>query len=95
MGLTIEITQLEIEEWIVNLVQENVIIKYLLLDSNGTIWIRDEAIFWKDIPEEFDPLGNPIDPPDNWYQLPQNYVLTLNEITNHAEGILLDKFINI
>jgi len=94
MALTITVTTLEIEEWTVNIIKENVTIHYLLLDDLGNIWIRDEAIFWRVIPEPTDDEGNPIPIPENWYQLPTDYALHLNEITSHAEGILQTKFLS-
>lgn len=93
MAITISISNLEIEEWIVNIIKENVTIKYLLLDDNNVIWMREEAIFWKTIPTPTDEEGNPIPIPDNWYELPIDYVIHLNEITNHAETILTQKFL--
>lgn len=90
MAITINITQLEIEEWTVNIIKENVTINYLLKDDNDVIWIRDQAIFWRVIPEVTDEMGNPVPTPENWHELPSAYVLHLNDITNHAESILLN-----
>jgi hypothetical protein len=94
MVLIISVTTLEIEEWTVNIFRENVTIKYFLLDADGRIWIRDEAIFWRTLPSPTDDEGNPISIPDNWYQLPIEYAIHLNDITTHAEGILQNKFLN-
>lgn len=90
MAIVINITDLEIEEWTVNIIRENVTVNYLLKDSEGIIWVRNSAIFWRNIPEVTDELGNPVPPPDNWYELPTTYVSHLNDITTHAETILLN-----
>lgn len=91
--MQITITDLEIEEWSVNLIQEKVTVKYLLKDSDGIIWIRDTAVFWRVIPVIYEEPGVPAPTPDYWYLLPNDYVLYLNEIKNHAETILTNKFL--
>lgn len=91
MAILINITQLEIEMWTVNIIRENVTVQYLLKDDNEVIWDRGEVIFWRTMPTPTDELGNPVPIPENWYQLPPAYALHLNEITQHAETILLPK----
>lgn len=91
MAITINITQLEIEWWTVNIIKENVTVGYLLLDDDNKIWDRGEVIFWRTLPTPTDDEGNPIPIPENWYTLPPTYVNHLNDITTHAETILLPK----
>jgi hypothetical protein len=86
MGRTITLTDLEILRWEVNIGQQYVQVYYRIVDQDGETFSYGDAIFWVTIPQIDDPLQIQ---PDNWYQLPTEYIQTLLSITGDAHTALL------
>ena len=90
MSLTITVNDLEIISWEVNAEQRNVTAKFNLVKDNGLPYTQNNyAIFWETIPTLEDPQGNPISPPENWYQLPAQYSQILTDLTIDLRNGLL------
>jgi acyl-CoA thioesterase FadM len=88
--ITITLTDVIINQWIVDAENQNVTVHYRIVDQNGDIYQTGHAIFWVTIPDlGVDHNGNPIPMPDNWYQLPAEYVTTLADLTADARLALL------
>lgn len=91
--MIIELTDVEIVEWKVSLIRQCVEINYGLMDSSGNVWVRDVATFWNEIPETFDPEGNPLPTPSNWFQLPLEYASILIDLTEDAKTAIATRFL--
>jgi hypothetical protein len=89
--VTITLNDIGIESWKVDLVKQRVIVHYYLMTSTGEHYEYGEAIFWANLPTEgpLDPAGQPTPVPDNWYQLPVEYIATLTDLTADARSALL------
>lgn len=79
MALSITIDNVEIDDWSVNPVSQNVSVHYRLMAS-GEEWKRGYAIFWVTLPDD------PVDGRD--FQLPSTYTATLIGLTNDAASAL-------
>ena len=90
MALTITVNDLQIISWTVDVEQRNVTVNYMMVKDNGLPYTQNNiAIFWETIPTLEDPQGNPVSPPDNWYQLPPAYSQFLTDLTIDARNALL------
>lgn len=88
MTRTITLTNVVVYKWQVDLAKQNVQVWYDIVDDQGAVWITGDAIFWETIPEQLDPDGNPVSPPNNWYQLPQEHSSVLVALTQDAKTAL-------
>lgn len=86
MGRTITLSDIRITGWVPNITLQNVTVTYQVIDQNGDVYDGGEAIFWATIPTWTDPTQPQ---PTNWYQLPQSYVNTLQQLTADARTALL------
>ena len=91
MAITITLADIKIHDWTVEVDYQRVIVSYSILKDTGEEYLdRQTAIFWRYIPDPGnDDLGNPIPVPDNWYQLPEEYVQMLTDLTLDARSALL------
>jgi len=79
MALQVDIDNIQINAWSVNLERQIVEINYSLVSANE-IWRRERARFWVTMPAE------PQDGLD--FQLPTTYAQTLLDLTSDAETAL-------
>jgi hypothetical protein len=85
MSLIIELTDVNVREWTVNVEEQRVDVLYMLETEEGEGYKSGKAIFWAAMPTEPDP------PPDNWYDLPSGYAQTLLNLTNDAESAIANR----
>jgi hypothetical protein len=91
MPKTINLTDIKIRHWMVSVQDQCVTVSYEIIDDQSSVWEQGEAVFWATMPEPgVDPLtGEPGYLPDNWYQLPAQYVSVLTDLTQDARTALL------
>lgn len=90
MQVVINVTDIKIIAWKVDVERQCVIVDFQMMQDNGNAYERKEAIFWVSIPENpVDRFGNPITDTSLWFQLPLSYVETLTNITIDARAALL------
>lgn len=82
MTMTITLNDIYVRRWSVDMELETVTVEYHLMRDTGEIFDTHQAVFWRNLPA--DP-----NPPDNWYQLPSQYVPTLASLTADARTALL------
>jgi hypothetical protein len=80
-NIIITLADIEIVKWTVNIAEQNVLVKYAIKTDTGDLYAYGEAVFWAALPNE--------DNPGNWYQLPEEYVTTLSNLTSDARLALL------
>ena len=89
MAKTIIIESVKILSWHVDLEVQRVTVHYQFVDDVGTVHgRRKQAIFWKDIPVQYDPEGKVIPTPNDWHQLPIAYQQTLLDLTMDAKAAI-------
>ena len=81
MQIVIDITDIKILWWTVNVEAQNVTVQYQLIKSDGTPYETKVAIFWVTLP------GGEQQP--YWYLLPAEYVAMLTNLTIDARTALL------
>lgn len=81
LDILITLNDIEIITWAVSLIDQNVMVTYAIKTDAGETYKIDNAIFWAVMPEG--------DNPGNWYQLPEEYVTTLSNLTSDARSALL------
>jgi hypothetical protein len=89
--IVVTLTDIKIEKWTVDTINQHVTIYFQIKDDQGNIYKQDYAIFWADLPDNggTDHLGNILPVPDNWYQLPIEYINTLTNLTTDARSALM------
>jgi hypothetical protein len=93
MAKAIELTHVQVTDWTVNLILEQVVVNYDLMDADQTIWARGTAIFWRNIPNPVDVDGNPTARPEEWFQLPNSYAVTLNNLNEDIKNWVAERFL--
>lgn len=82
MQIIINVTDIKIIQWTVNVADQNVTVDFQMMKDDGTPYERLKAVFWAIMPPE---------PHDAyWYQLPAEYVTTLTNLTVDARTALLN-----
>lgn len=81
MQIIIDIVDIKIISWTVDIENQSVTINYQLMKSDGTPYTTNIAVFWVTMPGGTQETY--------WYQLPAEYVITLTNITNDARTALL------
>jgi hypothetical protein len=81
MQIIINVTNIKIIKWTVDVEGQRVITDFQMLKDDGTPYERREAIFWVTMPPE------PHEP--YWYLLPAEYVETLTNLTIDARTALM------
>lgn len=90
MPKTVELTDIKIKYWTLDVEGRNVAVSYYILDSDSNVSQEQDAIFWETIPEPTSRPGGGVDAtPDNWYQLPAGYISTLVSLTVDIRAGLL------
>jgi len=91
MAKIVTLSDVKITNININIEGEFVLVGYQMLDDTGQSWVQGEAIFWRNIPEQTGPDGNPLPTPDNWYQLPASYLPTLVQLRDDARTAIINK----
>lgn len=86
MAKIITISDLQIEEWTVNVQRRAVHVVYKTLTDAAELFDHGAATFWETVP---DPSEFPNDDPTTWYQLPPAYNQLLTDLTVDARNALL------
>jgi hypothetical protein len=81
MLIIIEIVDIKVLRWTVDVENQNVTVEYQLMKSDGTPYTTNIAVFWATMPGGTQETY--------WYQLPAEYVIALTNITNDARTALL------
>ena len=81
MQIIINIVDIKIIQWTVDVAQANVTVDFQLIKDDGTPYARLKAVFWVTMPAG---VQEPY-----WYQLPLEYVTTLTNITLDARTALM------
>lgn len=88
MAIVYTVDDIRILTWEVQIARERVRVVYAELLDTDERWDVKEAFFWASLPTEGP--GGPSDPvPENWYQLPVEYVSILTDLTIDARNALL------
>lgn len=81
MQIIINVTDIKIIQWTVDVTAQNVTVDFQMMKDDGTPYERLKAVFWVTLPTgEQEPY---------WYQLPAEYVSTLADLTIDARTALL------
>jgi hypothetical protein len=81
MQIIINVVDIKIIQWTVDVAKQNVTVDFQMMKDDGTPYERLKAVFWVTIPAgEQDPY---------WYQLPLEYVTALTNLTVDARTALL------
>lgn len=92
MQIVLTIDDIRINNWTVDVPNARVLVHYDMLTSANDVYRSEMAIFWATLPShDVDPWGNEIPIPDNWYQLPAEYVQVLTQLTVDARQALLPR----
>ena len=90
MAKTIQITDLKIVHWSVNVEDRSVVVTYDFKTAEDETFASDTAVFWVTIPDPIpDPMGGEDYTPVNWYQLPPQYESLLVDLTIDVKNALL------
>lgn len=90
MGRTIELSDIKILNWTLDVDARNVTINYQIRDAADEIYVGGQAVFWETMPDPGEDLfGDPGTLPDNWFQLPPSHSQALTDITIDARSGLL------
>ena len=81
MQIIINVTDIRITRWTVDVNAQHVVIDYQLLKDDGSVYDSRTAIFWVTLP------GGEQEP--YWYLLPAEYLATLTSLTEDARTTLL------
>jgi len=84
MSKSIELTDLVINTMHIDYVRQCINVDFVMVDVDGKVWDRKEAIFWVTLPEE---------PKDNWFLLPPTYFPTLLSLQSDADAALTSVYL--
>lgn len=90
MAIIITVDNIRIDFWTVDVEERMVEVHFWAIDANNeTVGDKQVAFFWETIPQDLDAEGNPIPPPDTYYQLPSGYITTLINLTQDCKAALM------
>ena len=94
MSITVELTDIKIIKWVVDMDAETVHVTFEYRDSVNKTWAQGLAIFWREFPElGVDENDEPIPQPDYWFLIPINFVVELNDFNTAIDTALTTKFL--
>lgn len=94
MSIAVNLSQIVVDKWSVDSIQENVEVQYSILDDDDVVWKHDTAVFWRNIPVLTDPTGNVLPTPSNWYAIPTSYLTILDNLTSDIETALVSRVLS-
>ncbi len=83
MAKTITLADIKILSWRVETDAKRVVVDYLVLQSDGGEYRRNQAVFWAQMPNTTPEAG------EDWYQLPAKYVGILTDLTSDIKTALV------
>lgn len=89
MTITLVLSDIKITEMIVNYVDLYVHVTYQIIDGDGQVWKTNTATFWVNLPL----IEGDLPTPDDWFQLPANYLPTFVDLRADAKTALIARFL--
>ena len=95
MAISIELVDIKIDYWRVNMVDARLDVHFRYMDASAETWKEDDAVFWQTMPEmEIDPVtGEPYPVPDNWFSIPSEYITELAGLNTAIDNALTTRFL--
>lgn len=86
----INVNEIKIVSWTVHVESRSVTVSFTYNTDSDEIHDFGSAVFWETIPgPQPNVVGGPDIVPDNWYQLPAQYVSILTDLTVDVRAALL------
>ena len=98
MPKNIQLTQIKVNQVIIDAVRQTVTVTFDVQDAAGVSWLRKEATFWATMPPQATTMTTgtyryqPY--PDTWFQLPTNYKASLIALVTDAQTAISGRFLS-